>query len=212
MNQEVVAIDLDGRTLHTKTGDHFTWDVLFSSLSLKTLCQATNDQELTQAAERLTHSSTICFNIGIQGSLPPELQEAHWLYIPDLDIPFYRVGFFSNISKGTCSVGYSAIYVEVAVASQDLHHIDIVHDLQPQVLQALENLGWVERHAIVSTVTHIIQCAYVHHTREREEITDAILTKLQQYEIYPIGRYGLWDYMSMEDSIETALSTVRRVC
>jgi len=212
VNQEVVAIDCNKRTLYTSAGDSFSWDKLLPSMPLNALCLAINDQELINAAAALDHSSTISFNIGIRGSLPPHLQDAHWVYVSDRSIPFYRVGFYSNIGDGTCAVGYSSMYVEVGVPGEDVDKIDIVHDLQPKVLESLEALGWLEGRDIVCSAIHVMRCAYVHHTPEREQIMNFILSRLNQYGIFPIGRYGLWDYTSMEDSIESALSAVSHLC
>ena len=108
-----------------------------------------------------------------------------------------------------CSHGYSAIYVEAAVSGDEIDHIDIAGELQSSIISALERLGWVRREDIVCSVTHVIRCAYVHHTQEREQLVDQIRFRMNEYGIYPIGRYGLWDYMGMEDSIESALSMVR---
>ncbi len=46
--------------------------------------------------------------------------------------------------------------------------------------------------------------AYVHHTPDRDSTVKAILERLRNAGIFPIGRYGLWDYTSMEDSMESA--------
>lgn len=208
-NEEVVRIDMDQRSVLTKAGHRFTWGYMLPSIPLKALCVMTNDKELLAAADQLTHSSSISFNFGVRGKLPGELKDAHWIYVPDRSIPFYRLGCYSNISSSMCSHGSSAIYVEVAVSGDDIDRIDIAGELQSRVILALEQLGWVRRVDIVCSVTHVIRCAYVHHTPEREQLVDHIRFRLNECGIYPIGRYGLWDYMGMEDSIESALSTAR---
>ena len=210
-NQRAVAMDLSKRMLQTSTGERFGWDYLFSSMPLKLLCQITTDPDLRAAGEELSHSSTVSFNIGLQGPLRPEFEGVHWIYVPDRSIPFYRVGFYSNISKGACTPGRSALYVEVGVPSEKIQTIDLVEDLQPKVIASLENLGWIDRHAIACVVIHVIRHAYVHHTEKRERLLEIILARLRECGVYPIGRYGLWDYTSMEDSMESARSTVREV-
>ena len=210
-NEPAKAIDLSRRKLQTSTGETFSWDHLFSSMPLKSLCQITNDPDLRAAGEELSHSSTISFNIGLRGPLRPEFEGIHWIYVPDRSIPFYRVGFYSNISKGTCTPGNSALYVEVGVASEEIHAIDIVKDLQPTVIASLEHLGWIESRAVACVVINVIRHAYVHHTERRERLLEVILPRLHQFGVYPVGRYGLWDYTSMEDSMESARSTVREV-
>ncbi len=208
VNQNVAAIDLNAKTLVTTTGETYRWHTLFSSMPLKELCRITSKEELIAAAGELSHSSTISFNIGLRGALRPEFQDLHWIYVPDRDIPFYRVGFYSNISKGACSPGYSAVYVEVGVSPDCLDRMDLVGELQPDVLRWLEKLGWVRSRDVVCVVTHVIRCAYVHHTKNRDRLVSSILDRLRKRDVFPIGRYGLWDYTSMEDSMECARAAV----
>jgi protoporphyrinogen oxidase len=110
---------------------------------------------------------------------------------------------------GVCSRGSSAVYVEAAVAAGSIGRTDIVAALQPQVLTALEELRWIRREDVACLVTHVIDCAYVHHTPERERVMDEIRSRLAAHGVHLIGRYGLWDYISMEDSIESAVAAVQ---
>ena len=210
-NQRVTAIDLSRRMLRTGTGESFRWDHLFSSMPLKSLCQITDDPDLRAAAEKLSHSSTVVFNIGLRCPLRPQLEGVHWIYVPDRSMPFYRVGFYSNISKGACTPGRSALYAEVGVPSEQMHTIDLVRDLQPKVMASLEDLGWIDSRAVACVVIHVIRHAYVHHTETRDCVVEAILARLRESGVHPFGRYGLWDYTSMEDSMESARSTVQEV-
>jgi protoporphyrinogen oxidase len=211
MNKSVVAANLKRQTLATADGDLFRWDVLFSSMPLKELCQITDDEELTAAARDLSHSSTISFNIGLQGELRPDLQSLHWIYVPDRDIPFYRVGFYSSISKGTCAPGYSAVYAEVGVSPEQAERKNLVTQLQPEVLRWLDKLGWIREKDVVCVVAHSIRHAYVHHTNSRDRLVKSIIERLREHNVFPIGRYGLWDYTSMEDSMESARAAVQEV-
>ncbi len=206
--EEISAIDLDRRAVRTSAGRSIEWERMFPSIPLKTLCTLTRDARLTQAAAKLSHSSTISFNFGVRGKLPSSLKDAHWVYVPDREIPFYRFGCYSNISSAMSSPGMSAVYVEVGVPGEEIDGVDIVSKTQQGVITALEALGWVRSEDIICAVTHVIRCAYVHHTPERDQLVEEILSRLNAFGIYPIGRYGLWDYVGMEDSISSALSTV----
>jgi protoporphyrinogen oxidase len=208
VNQDIVGINIPDKTIRTSTGDMYGWDVMLTSMPLKALCEMTNDEELVWAAAELSNSSTISFNIGVRGPLPPEFQDVHWLYVPDRDIPFYRVGFYSNIGRGMCAPGYSALYVEVSVPSEEVDRTDLVKDLQPRVIRSLEELGWLHSGAVGCVVVHLMRHAYVHHTPSRDRAVSVILKRLRQANVLPIGRYGLWDYMSMEDSMESARAAV----
>ncbi len=206
--EDITGIDLEDRVATTSSGLTVAWEKMFPSIPLKMLCNLTSDPQLTAAAAKLSHSSTISFNFGVRGKLPGALKDAHWVYVPDRDIPFYRFGCYSNISPAMSSHGLNAVYVEVGVPGEDIDGVDIVGKTQKSVIDALEALGWVKSEDIVCAVTHVIRCAYVHHTPERDSLVEEILSRLNAFGIHPIGRYGLWDYVGMEDSISSALTTV----
>lgn len=210
VNQDVVAIDLRKKTIVTKTQETFSWDVIFSSIPLKSLCEMTNDEDLVRASAALSHSSTVSFNIGLAGPLRPEFENIHWLYVPDRAVPFYRVGFYSNIGNGMCTPGHSAIYVEVGVRPEEVDRTNLIDDLQPKVMKSLQDLGVVDNRDVSCVVIHVMRHAYVHHTPSRDKALETILARLQKAGVHPIGRYGLWDYVSMEDSMESARDTVQR--
>ena len=110
-----------------------------------------------------------------------------------------------------CPSDCYSLYVEVGVNGADLDTINIIEDIQPKVFNALSALGWVQQKDVVCSVVHIIRCAYVHHTFERERLIEKIFKRLASFNIHPIGRYGLWDYISMEDSIISAMEAVKKL-
>jgi protoporphyrinogen oxidase len=211
LNEEVIHIDLDRRTVYTRSGHTFPYDEVLSSIPLPDLCRISSDENIREQAQYLTHSTTICINLGLLGPCPPELNGLHWVYTPDKSIPFYRVGCYSNISAGTCSVGFHSLYVEVGVGGDRVDQVEIMEHIQPQVFGALSKLGWVDPASVVCVATHVIRCAYAHLTPEREELMPGIAGRLSDGGIRLIGRYGQWDYMSMEDCILSAISAVDHI-
>jgi protoporphyrinogen oxidase len=210
LNQEVCTVDLERRSVCTTGGLKIAWDALLTSMPLPSFCHMTGEPELVQAAKRLTHSATICVSIGMRGKVAPPLQETHWVYVPDAEIPFYRVGVYSNISEGTCSHGRAAIWAEFGVPADQLVESDLL-TVQEDVITALERLGWLERGNVECVVMHVLHCAYVHHTPEAEVLVGQIFKRLSDSGVWPVGRYGRWDYNSMEDSFYDGLSTAARV-
>jgi protoporphyrinogen oxidase len=208
LRSRVVHVDLEERTLHTGDGASYGWDLAFSSLPLRELCRLTAPGEIAAGADILSHSSTLVFNIGIRGPLADALQGAHWVYVPDPAIPFYRVGVYSNISWGLCPPDCAALYVEVATPCDTPLRLA---QMQPRVLEALAHLGWVDPSAILCVSTSAIPCAYVHHTPETAQFTPWAKQALRSHGVIPIGRYGRWDYTSMEDSIHSAIEAVEKV-
>jgi len=208
VNQDVVSVDLRDKTIRTRNQEIFRWDMMFSSIPLKSLCEMTNDTELMRTSADLSHSSTISFNIGLRGPLRPEFENLHWLYVPDRTIPFYRVGFYSNIGTGMSTPGHNGLYVEVGLLPEEADRTNLIRDLQPKVMKSLEQLGWVDSRDVVCVVIHVMRHAYIHHTPHRDRALNTILARLREASIFPMGRYGLWDYISMEDSMESARTAV----
>jgi protoporphyrinogen oxidase len=211
LSTQVASLNLSDRSLRTATGQDVRWDFLLSSIPLVTLCRLSGDPDLVHLASKLTHSTTVCINLGTRGPLGAAMQDAQWIYVPDRSVPFYRVGAYSHISDGVCPSGHSSVYVEVGLPSEEADRPGLVADLEPRVCNALHDLGWVRREAVVCRVTHLIRCAYVHLTPERETVLPAIVERLERHGVFPIGRYGTWDYTSMEDSILSGIDTARRV-
>jgi len=206
-----VSLDLTGRSLRTANGREIGWDYLLSSIPLAAMCRASGDARLANLASGLSHSATVCVNLGVRGRLGRGMGDAQWIYVPDKALPFYRVGAYSRISDGVCPAGHSSIYAEVGV---DVHEVDrpgLITEVEERVGTALHELGWVRRESVVCRVSHLIRCAYVHFTPERERAIPEILEILHRHRVFPIGRYGTWDYTSMEDSIHSGIDTARQV-
>ena len=211
LSEAVASVNLQDRTLRTGSSRELRWEFLLPSIPLSTLCHLTGDTDLIAIASQLTHSATVCINLGIRGQLGDAMGDAQWIYVPDRSIPFYRVGSYSRISDGVCPPGHSSVYVEVGLPGEDADRPRLLADLEPQVCKILHDLGWVRQESIVCRVSHLIKCAYVHLTPERDGAVAAILERLGQHGVFPIGRYGGWDYTSMEDSILSGIETARRV-
>ena len=96
---------------------------------------------------------------------------------------------------------------------EDIDRVDIVSKLQAEVIAALEKLGWVRSEDIVCAVTHVIRCAYVHHTPERDQLVEEILGRLERIRnssyrpVWPMGlcRNGRFDQFGADDRRVPAL-------
>lgn len=207
----VVSLNLPERRLKTPEGTEVGWDVLLSSMPLVALCGMSGDRDLAALGSTLTNSTTLAINLGIRGALSDAVRDAHWVYVPDENIPFYRFGVYSNLGGRVAPPGHASVYVEVGLGPGDERDPASLVALEARACDALFQLGWVRPESVVCRVTQFLDCAYVHLTPERDAIVAEILQRLAQAGVYPIGRYGCWDYTSMEDSILSGIDTARRV-
>src|SRR6185503_10607675 len=114
----------------------------------------------------------------------------HWIYVPELHLPFFRVGIYSNASPAMAPAGCSNLYVELT----DREHAP---DL-PAILVALAQMRAITSPADVRfTELHDVEHAYVVFDEAHADATAAILGWLAHHDIRSCGRYGAWVYSSM---------------
>ena len=122
----------------------------------------------------------------------------HWLYFPDKEYCFYRVGFYDNILGSDCM----SLYVELGFCK----NIEINPDEWfPKVLADLKRAEIVNSNqSVVDYESIIMDPAYVHISDASRRDVDEKKKELAKMDIYSIGRYGSWTYCSMEDNIKEA--------
>lgn len=147
----------------------------------------------------LTANKVLVFNLGFD---KPSLRADHWVYFPESEWVFFRVGHYDNI------LGESrmSLYVEVALPSDAKVDEEV---LLARVLTDLERAGIVHGHKLVSRAQVMLDPAYVHVTGAGQRFAEASVAELKAQDIHPIGRYGRWTYCSIEDNIVEAFDLAR---
>jgi hypothetical protein len=70
------------------------------------------------------------------------------------------------------------------------------------IIKGLIDMGFIStRKEIKAWLPLILKDAYVIYDREREEVIPSIMSILNGMGIYTAGRWGNWEYSSMEDAI-----------
>jgi len=150
---------------------------------------------LHQALPFLRCNSVVNFNLGINRT---SLLKAHWVYYPELEYPFYRLGFPSQLTPSMAPVNHSSLAGECAFLGRDQRFIN--HKVQ-DALSATKKLFNIIDEEIVTQALITIPHAYVIFDRWRDLHLNAILNTLQDNHIHSIGRYGAWKYASMQDAL-----------
>jgi hypothetical protein len=121
----------------------------------------------------------------------------HWVYVPEERYPFYRVGCYSHFSSALVPEGKAALYIELADRSEP--DLDA---LLPGIGQSLVEMGFID-HAgqILFARKRKIDYAYVVFDHSYFESVATVQRFLQAHGIISTGRYGGWNYSSMEDAL-----------
>jgi len=190
LNERVEQVDLIEKTAVTSAGRTIEFEYLISSAPFDDFVQMTSPK-LPVNSECLTKNQVLVFNLGFDRKGP---EGVHWIYYPDDDLRFYRVGFYDNIVNSD----RMSLYVEIGMPSGSKP--DVKGELE-RVLVDLGRAGVVEDHQLVSWHTVTMNPAYVHINRDSREAVIKARQLLQSRGVYTIGRYGGWTYCSIEDNI-----------
>lgn len=203
----VTRIDPAARQAQTPMGT-ISYRRMLTSVPLKELSGCTDDEQLRRLGDGLSHNRVASVNVLAKGSLPDELLDAHWVYLPERMYPFYRVGMHSNVAD-LVPDGYFSMCAEVAALPGS--RADRMANVVSGVVDGLDRLGWASRSDIAGVAANWIDCAYVHFTHDRQSRVASMNEILADYGVFPIGRYGTWDYTSMEDCIRQGISAAQTV-
>jgi protoporphyrinogen oxidase len=198
IGKEAESIDIEKRVVKFKDGSEVAYSTLISSLPLNELLERiiTHHEEINKLREHLRFVSVLNINVGVKRG---HISEYHWIYYPEPRYPFYRVGFPSNLSPHMAPKGTSSLSVEISY----LPHIPLsVEEVQEKTLSALISCGILrDDDEILAKNALMIKHAYVIYDAFRSKHIPKIIHFLRSQSIYPIGRYGLWRYSTMEEAI-----------
>ena len=193
LSEPVISIDLEAKVART-TKREIQYEAILSSAPinrLMDLCGVTYDPQV------YTWNKVLVFNMGFDRK---GLKGVNWVYYPDRDVSFYRVGFYDNIF-GTDRM---SIYVELGYPRDAVIGDDEVERMRLRVLKDLEKVGVVDGHELVSWHSVTLDPAYVHITSASIEDVAQKRAMLAAQGVHSLGRYGGWTYCAIEDNIVEA--------
>lgn len=198
LGESLVAIDMERRVATTSKGREIEYEFLVSSAPFDRLLAMTG---LDHDPNVLTSNKVLVFNLGFDRK---GLEDVHWLYFPERDVSFYRVGFYDNI----LSQPRMSLYVEIGLRTGD--PVD-VEGTRTRVLDDLRRTGIVEDHQLVAHHSVVLDPAYVHINQASRLLHQTASEELARHGIYSVGRYGGWTYCSIEDNIVEARELAARL-
>jgi hypothetical protein len=129
-----------------------------------------------------------------------------WVYFPGAEFLFHRAGSVSACVPTTALAGCYSLYVEFSYSGRKPDP----GRLYRHTLGKLRGLGWVHSEKdILTRVDLDLPGAYVIYDEKREGIVGDLLAFYRKRGIHPVGRYGLWEYGSMESALKQGLAVAR---
>ena len=191
-------IDLKNNMIQFSNGHKESFKKLISTMPLDLLLKKTKDRASTNfhnAHKKLRCTSVLNINLGIKRD---NLSDKSWIYFPEKQFPFYRLGFPHTFSHNMTPENCSSLYAEIGHLNETQAE---VQQKQKMAMQSIKNLfGITDDEIINETILHLDR-AYVIYNAWREKNLPTLLENLSQYDIHSVGRYGEWKYASMQEAI-----------
>ena len=202
----VTAVSLAERWLETADGQRQPFERLVATAALPALMDLIVDDlppDAAAARAALRWVRVLNVALGVRGPAPsPE----HWLYFPDPELPFYRVGFPSNHGELAPS-GCHTVSIEVSV---DPAAADVAAEAAAAE-RALAKLGLLEPSHIEVRIETVMDPAYVVFDHRRREAVAALRRYVASHGVLLAGRWAEWKYSAMEDAILDGMAVARRI-
>jgi len=196
LSRAPAAIDAGARRLDFADGESVRWEALVSTAPLPTLVQLIGDAppEVRAAAAKLRCNPLYYLDVALN---VPCGKPYHWVYVPEEKYPFYRVGCYSHFSAAMAPPGKACLYIELA----DRQPPDL-GTLLPVVAAGLREMGIIQADGDIAFArARKIDYAYVIFDHAYFDALGVVKTWLETKHIIPAGRYGNWNYSSMEDAL-----------
>jgi protoporphyrinogen oxidase len=197
-NHTVTSINLNEKKVIFADGSSEHYKTLINTMPLNIflkLLTGHSAQPLKNASKKLLCNSVVNFNLGIERE---NFSDKHWIYYPEKQYPFYRIGFSNNFAQSMAPAGCSSLYGEFSHLQKPQHEVE---ELLACALQQTKKILHIADSEIVTEKIITIPHAYVIFDRWRDNNLPKLLTRLAQENIHSIGRYGAWKYSSMQEGL-----------
>ena len=193
----VVFIDPVKKEVKTSDEKIIVYKNLINTMPFNQLLKLLNQDTATEFSNQLSYNKVLVLNLGFDKP-SPKFSEEHWVYFPDKNLNFYRVGFYNNILNQK----KLSIYVEIGFSKTST--FDTEQELE-KALVGLAEVGIIDSSMkLVDSNILIMDPAYVHIAEKTNQSIQKQMKDFEKEHIYNLGRYGRWTYNSMEDCMELA--------
>ena len=200
LRHEVESIDLEQRIVHVRHGNEliaFRYRRACCSTvplpRLLTVCRQT-PEHLRQGAAKLVRNRVLNVALCVKGPRPEGC--GHWRYYSDTDIVFTRFVFMHSFDPATAPPDGWGLMAEITERAEDPPSSEA--DVIAQVREDIVRAGALPAGCTIMS-SHLLHTdpAYVVFTTENNAIMEEARAFFKQHDVFPLGRYGRWEYSSM---------------
>lgn len=195
---KISGIDLKNKEIKTVSGAKEKFDYLISTIPLPEMPHLI--KKMPQCAmplfKKLKWNSVFNLNLGVEKKSGVF---RHWAYFPQKELSFFRVGFAHNFSPQVASGGRGSFYAEVSYSiGKPIDKNRII----PRIKNDLVKVGILgEKDKVCAEDINDIKYGYPIYDHNYQTARSGAIKFLAKHNIITCGRYGSWQYMSMEDAI-----------
>jgi len=147
------------------------------------------------------YNSLLVVGLGGEGSPPPY----HWVYFPQKEVVFHRLAILSNYSPLTAPKGKVLLIAEVsAPPGTSMGEREVYESLE-----WVRDLGFLSDGYPVAWKTW--RYAYIVYRHGYGRLVGEASALLREKKVIPLGRFGSWRYMNMDDTAHQARAAAREL-
>ena len=180
-------------------GEEFDRVVLTTPLDLTPRLVEGVPQDVAKAMGELEYNGLVTYLVALD---TPEQPDLSWCYLPHPNQgPANRVTWMSNYSEGGAPEGKSSLLVEITRPGREAQPDE---DLEEKTLLGLENAGLIQRDQVLFTDRSDVDRAYVVYVHGHEKRRQKALKWLEDQGLFPLGRFGRFEYDNSDQCVEKA--------
>lgn len=206
LNSVIQSINLEEKKVILTDGTEIYYEYLINSMPFDRFLKLTNNKEYIDFSNELTYNKVLVFNLGFNKK--SKYNDHHWLYFPDKNVNFYRVGFYDNI-LGSDKL---SMYIEIGYPKGTVITDEVINKQLSLTLDNLKKCGIIDDTFTLEAYESIVMDpAYVHIDAQNDLKVREIMKDLANKNVYSVGRYGAWTYCSMEDCMVEAKNLSEKI-
>ncbi len=192
----------NGETRVSDGRDEYGGDILVSTAPMPDTLRLLDGRERRLASGVFDYNSLSVIAVGGPGEAPPY----HWVYFPQEEIPFHRLAILSNYTPRAAPRGHVLLIAESSAPPGS----SFPSGLAERVAEWAVDLGFIGGDAEVVAVEEW-RYAYIVYRHGYGRLVGEASRVLRENGVLPVGRFGSWRYMNMDETAYRAREAARKV-